>query len=155
MIGENFKRKLDNETNECFDDCNLINNKFEYEGRCYNSYPENTIIHNNKYTSCPENKYLKNGKCYCKKEYSFENTETQKCVNFCTIIELQKGICKINYEQNEESNKETEEKVLENAKEELTNDFNTSDIDNGKDIIINQKYSTITISSSENQKKDK
>ena len=165
-----FQKKLDNETNECCDDCYLNLSKFEYEGKCYSTCPDNTINYNHKCydkeeeeichiysncTSCPENKYLKKGKCYCKEEYSFENTETQNCVNFCTINDLQKGLCKINYEQNEESSKETEEKALENVKEELTNDFNTTDIDNGKDIIINQKYSTITISSSENQKKDK
>ena len=165
-----FQKKLDNETNECCDDCYLNLSKFEYEGKCYSTCPDNTINYNHKCydkeeeeichiysncTSCPENKYLKKGKCYCKEEYPFEIAETQICVSYCTIIERQEGLCKINYEQNEESNKEIEEKALENVKEELTNDFNTSDIDNGKDVIINQKYSTITISSSENQKKDK
>ena len=42
-----------------------------------------------------------------------------------------------------------------NIKEQLTKDFNTSDVDYGKDIVIKQQYSTITITTTENQKKEK
>ena len=82
--------------------------------------------------------------------------DTQECVNNCTITERQKGLCKINYEsKEEENNKEAEEKAVENVKEELTKGFNTSEIDKGEDVVINQKGSTVTISTSDNQKNDK
>ena len=81
--------------------------------------------------------------------------ETQECVNNCTIRERQKGICKINFESKEEHSKEAEEKAVENVKEELTKGFDTSDIDKGEDVVINQKGSTVTISTSDNQKNDK
>ena len=94
----------------------------------------------------------------CDKDYPFEIIETQECVDKCTISERQKGTCKINYEPKEEQSKESkeaEEKAVENVKEELTKGFDTSDIDKGEDVVINQKGSTITISTSDNQKNDK
>ena len=96
----------------------------------------------------------------CPREYPFEIVETQDCVNNCTITQRNKGICKINYqpdenEENSEVNKEIEEQAVENVKEELTKDFNTSDIDKGENIVIQQKDSTITISTTKNQKNEK
>ena len=65
-------------------------------------------------------------------------------------------MCKINYiSEDENINKEVEEKAIENVKEELTNGFNTSNIDSGKNVVIGQKHSTIAITSTENQKKEK
>ena len=43
---------------------------------------------------------------------------------------------------------------IENIKEQLTKGFDTSNIDKGKNFIIKQKESTITITTNENQKKD-
>ena len=86
-------------------------------------------------------------------EFPFEIIETQNCVNYCTINERVEGKCKINFVSKDEINKEIEENVFENIKKELTNNFNTSDIDKGKDIIMEQKHSTITITTTENLKK--
>ena len=49
--------------------------------------------------------------------------------------------------------KEIEENVFENIKKELTNNFSTSNIDKGKNIVIEQKHSIITITTTENLKK--
>ena len=48
-----------------------------------------------------------------------------------------------------------EEEMVNNVQKDLTSGFNTSNIDNGKDIVIEQENSNskVTISSSENQKK--
>ena len=89
------------------------------------------------------------------KRISFEIIETQNCVSSCTINQKEKGICKINYISEEENSKEIEEKVVENIKEDLTNGFNTSNIDSGKNVVIAQKDSTITITSTENQRNEK
>ena len=168
----NFQKKIDIDNNHCYADCNLTANKFEYEGKCYGTCPENTINYNYKcYTieeetyhlisksssfpeDCPEERYLKDEKCICKHDYPFEIIETRECVNYCTISERLSQKCVINYESTEKESIEFEEKAIENVKEELTNGYNTAEIDDGKDVIINQEYSTITISTTENQKND-
>ena len=50
---------------------------------------------------------------------------------------------------------EIEDIEIENIKQELTNGFDTSNIDEGKNIVIEQKDSTITVTSTENQKNEK
>ena len=90
----------------------------------------------------------------CTKEYPFKMVKTHTCVNNCTIVERQKGLCIINYElKDNEDNKEIEEKAIQDVKEEMKN-LNISEVDKG-DIIIKQKSSTITISTSDNQKNGK
>ena len=91
----------------------------------------------------------------CSKENPFEMVENNTCVNNCTIMERLNGLCIINYESKDnEENKEIEEKAINNIKREMKN-LNTSYIDNGEDIMIKQKYSTITISSTKNQRNQK
>ena len=91
----------------------------------------------------------------CSKENPFEMVENTTCVNNCTIMERLNGLCIINYESKDnEENKEIEEKAINNIKREMKN-LNTSYIDNGEDIMIKQKYSTITISSTKNQRNQK
>ena len=71
----------------------------------------------------------------CTKEYPFKMVKTHTCVNNCTIVERQKGLCIINYElKDNEDNKEIEEKVIQDVKEEMKN-LNISEVDKG-DIII-------------------
>ena len=82
------------------------------------------------------------------KEYPFEIIETQNCVNNCSIAERQKGLCRINFQPKEEESKEAEEQALENIKEELTKGFDASEVDKGENVVIKQKDSTITISTS-------
>ena len=139
--------------NQCVDNCTKYPGyQFEFNQTCYEKCPnyisqESKINHFYCELKCP-------------KEYPYEIIKTQECVNQCTISERQKGLCKINYQPeennaNNEANKEIEEKVVENIKEELTKDFDTSDIDKGENIVIKQKDSTITISTTENQKNEK
>ena len=206
-----------NEEGKCLIDCSSTNNRYEYNGKCYDTCPDNTTLYNNicysndelcdsncktcyyeenipissNCSSCYENKYLKNGKCVddcksdsdyqyefkhtcyqecpynisvksetkdfyceakCSKENPFEIIETQTCVSICSITQSESGICKINYISEDENNKEVEEKAVEYVKEELTNGYNTSNIDSGKNVVIEQKDSTITITTTENQK---
>ena len=134
----------------CIDDCSKDkDNPFQFRHTCYNECPKNIS----------EKSLIKEFYCEarCPKDFPFEMIETQYCVNNCSISERQKGLCKINNEPKEnEPDKEAEEKAVENVKEELTSsNFNTSEVDKGESIVIKQKDSTITISSSENQKKEK
>ena len=144
---KNFS-KLIPEKRICIDECYKDPlYRFEFRHTCYEECPLNIS----------EKSEIKNFYCKakCSKEYPFEIIETQFCVNNCSINERQNNLCKINYISNDDKEKEAEDKAVENIKEELTKDFNTSDIDQGDNIVIKQKDSTITISSTENQKSEK
>ena len=140
--------KLIPERSLCVEDCSEDTiYKYEFRNTCYKECPYNISKKSEE----------KNYKCevQCPKEFPFEIIETQYCVGDCTIAERQKGLCKINYESKDEEDKEAEEKAVDNVKEELTKDFDTSNVDNGENVVIQQKDSTITISTTENQKNEK
>ena len=107
--------------------------KDEYKEKCYNVCLENAALH---YISEFEMK-IYHCEPRCPKEYPFEKNDTHSCVKNCSIIEREMEICKINFISDDENNKEVEEKEVEHIKEELSNGFNTSDIDGGKNLIIN------------------
>ena len=62
---------------------------------------------------------------------------------------------KINKTIEYDEERKEEERLFETIIEELTGDFDTEELDKGENIIINMKYSNITITTSENQKNDK
>ena len=133
--------------NKCIDDCQKDSDyKYEFNHTCYRECPYISVQSETKDFYC---------EVKCPFENPYELIETQNCVNNCTIKERGSGLCKINFISNEEkNNKEIEEKVVESIKEELTNSFDTSDVDGGKDIVIEQKDSTVTITTTENQKNE-
>ena len=132
--------------NQCIDNCSKDEiYQYEFRKTCYQECPQ--IISK---TSEIKDFYCE---AICPQEYPFEIIETQECVDSCSIIQRAKSLCIINFlSENNENNQEVEEKSVENIKEELTNNFDTSDIYNGDNIIIEQKDSTVTISTTENQK---
>ena len=137
----NFNKLIPNKT-QCIDKCSKDSiYSYEFNHTCYEECPDNTNKTNDFYC-----------KLICSREYPYEIVMTQICVKNCTIAQRGNSACIINYKLEDENNKEVEDKEVENIKEELTSGFNTSDIDNGKNIIINQKDSTVTISTTENQK---
>ena len=135
--------------NQCIDECSKDEYyQYEFRKECYQECPYNIS----------EKSKIKDFYCEatCPKEYPFEIVETQDCVNNCSIIQRARNLCIINFlSEDNENNKEVEEKSVENIKDELINDFDTSDIDKGINIVIEQKESTVTISSAENQKNAK
>ena len=148
----NISKLLIPQKNQCIDDCTK-DSEYQYEFRhtCYKECPE--LI--------SEISKTKNFYCevICTKELPFEIIETQECTNNCTISQREKGFCKNNYqpkesEENKEAEKQVEQKAVENVKEELTQGFDTSNVDQGNNVVINQKGSTITISTTDNQKND-
>ena len=140
--------KLISMKKECIDDCSKdFDYPYEFKNQCYQECPQNISVKSVLRTNYCEIK--------CSLEFPFEIIGTQECVNNCSINEREKGICKINYISQDENNKESEEKAVENIKEQLTKDFNTSDVDYGKDIVIKQQFPNITITTTENQKKEK
>ena len=135
---------------KCIMECNHTIKRYQYEGKCYDACPKIAPF----YIFLEESR-RKFFKCVprCPLEYPFEKIETHNCVDSCNLTEREKEICQINYMPNDTNNKEVEDKELENIKTILTNGFNTSDIGSGKNLIIKQRESTITITNTENQKK--
>ena len=138
-----------NKTGNCIINYNSTIYTDEYKEKCYNVCLDNSALY---YTSEFEMK-IYHCEPRCPKEYPFENIETHTCVKHCSIAEREREICKMNFISDDENNKEVEEKEIENTKEELSNGFNTTDINDGKNLIIKQKDVTITITNTENQKK--
>ena len=93
----------------------------------------------------------------CTKEYPYKNNDNT-CVEKCTINDLVERNCILNYTLIINENTtiiDKEQDKLNNVKEELiNNNFNTSNIDQGEDVIIKNEETgvTISITSSENQK---
>ena len=76
-------------------------------------------------------------------------------VKECSIKELQEGKCILNYINENQTIEDLEQEKLDSIKEQLTGEnFDTSEIDRGNDIVISNEEAgtTISISSSDNQK---
>ena len=85
----------------------------------------------------------------------YELIENQKCVNNCTITQINKKLCKINFiSENKSEKNEAQEKMVEDIQGEITNGIDTSGIDSGEDIIIQEKDVTVTITKNDNQKNE-
>ena len=140
--------KLIPEKNQCINSCSKDKEyKYEFRNTCYRKCPINISV---------KSKTIKYYcEAICNKDYPFEIIETQDCVSSCSIKEIDQGICKLNYKSKGKEGKESENKAIENVKEEMTKDFETSEIDKGKDIKIELENSIITISTSDNQKNSK
>ena len=143
---QNYYKLIPNKS-QCITDCSKDPNyPYEFRNECYEECPK---IISEKSDSKPFYCEVK-----CSKEYPFEMIEPQICVDNCKIIQREMGLCKINYKSKDsEIDKQAEEKAVENVQKEMAY-LDTSEIDKRKKIVIEQKGSTITISSTENQKND-
>ena len=77
--------------------------------------------------------------------------ETQECVSNCSINERKNKLCIINY-KDEEKSSTIKDEAINNIREELISDFDTSDIDEEEDIVIEEEGIKITITNTANQK---
>ena len=141
----NYKYIIE-EKKQCVNDCkNYPDFSFGFQKKCYNACPPNiSKISDKKENYC---------EIICPKELPFELIETQKCVNNCALKQIISNLCVINFKNdNKNEENEAQENKVENVRKEITNGFDTSDIDGGKDIVIQEKDITITISRNDNQK---
>ena len=153
------KKKIINNTNECIDSCeNSTQYIYEYNGKFYENCPNGYLYDNN-------NNKLNKSKC-----------ELDQCLT-CPNAALNKGLCtKCNdnyyskendplnlgeyincYSRPEENQKEEEIEyynyILKNIEQELTSEnFNTTDLDNGKDKVIEKDKLKIAFTTTQNQK---
>ena len=139
--------------NECTDDCSTTSFKYEFKKQCYKKCPQNTSKRKNDDNI---NKYNINYKYFCKpecsKETPFEMVYAQECVENCNIKSILDKLCIKNYYE-----KESEDKnyvtILEDLETTLINgDLNTTDIENGKNKIVEFNDMTITLTTTKNQK---
>ena len=122
----NYYDKIISEKNQCVHDCKQYKDfQYEFKNKCYNKCPEEIS------EVSKEKEYFCELKC--SKDLPYELIETQTCVETCTLTEINNKKCKKNY-----------------IKEEITNGLDTSGIDKGEDIIIQQKDITVTITKSDN-----
>ena len=144
------------DNNKCTEDCKSTSFKYEFKNQCYNKCPEGTIKR--------ENDNNLNDKYFCKpicnKESPFEMLYEQKCVKDCDIKIILDKLCIKNYYEEEVKEKEAENKIydaiLENLETNLANgDLDTSDIEKGKNEVVEFKDMTITLTATKNQKDDK
>ena len=136
--------KLIKDNNECKDDCKKDDiYKYEFQKRCYTKCPENTQLSKQiSYYCIPQ----------CPKEYPFEMVESQQCVKNCSISDRQKKLCITNYISEDKDSAEVQDQAINNIREDLTSGFDTSDIKSGKDVVIEEKGTKLTITSTDNQK---
>ena len=155
--------KLIKEKRECIKNCDLSDNyKYEFHNICYNQCPKNS-------KSSIENIYI--CKEMCDEDKPYEIIETHECVDYCDLNQLLSEKCKLQHiddiiEENNETiikdEKEIKEKeikaqdkLLKNVEEGFTSDkYDTTNLENGKDDIIQDNKLTITLTTSDNQKKN-
>ena len=137
---EKNKSKLIPMSNTCISDCSQDEiYKYEFNNTCYERCPFNTKISKNNKFFC---------EIICPKEKPYEHIETQKCIENCSICDMFKNICKINYK---EENKTIKEDLGKKIVEEILNgnlgELLEQVLNNKTDIIINEDFSVHQISS--------
>ena len=129
--------------NKCIHDCEKDDIYiYEYDNKCYKKQKEMTII--------------------CDQDNPFENLKKHKCVKNCDFNEMLQKICILKYVTNETKTNEKKEKeeeikvqdkILETIEEGFTSDnYDTTNLEKGKDEIIETDKMKITLTTTDNQK---
>ena len=137
--------KLISEQRRCIKDCSLDSiYKYEYNNKCYIECPfSNYELINNTYCNM-----------ICFKDKPFENKLLYECVKFCGIKDMIQNFCILKYNTNI-TGEEKEDFILRSVELGIiSSNYNTSDIENGKDDIIETDKMKIFITTSENQNKN-
>ena len=143
LLYEIEKNNYKNCINKCEEDDVY---KYEYKKRCYKICPENTI-------SSKNNKYF--CETICPKDKPYEIIKTQECIENCSFNDFKQKKCILNYKDNnnEKGDINSFDIILKNFEKGFTSeDYNTSDIENGKDDIFEHDNFTITLTSTKNQR---
>ena len=135
--------KLIVEKKQCIKNC-VLDKKYiyEYKNNCYKTCPNGTKESLEKNNICLE---------LCTKESPFKLITIDKCVPYCPINDIIIDNCELNYK---EKNENIEDKILFCIKEDLTKGYDLSQVDSGKDVLIDRNSTTYIITSTENQKKE-
>ena len=178
LCPNNFDKLIENKS-ECIDDCRKDKEyKFEFRKKCYNKCPPGSIKRENEtnlYLYSLDYKYF--CKPICSEDTPFEIIYTQQCVKNCDIKYIQDKSCILNFidptkeaenaDYKREGSQETEEQnqkennikahdlMLDNIEVGFTkSDFDTSDIENGQNSVVEFEDMKITLTTTKNQKDD-
>ena len=141
--------KINTENGCLTQNCSIIYYKYEFENKCFEKCPANSMERNN---SKELEEFGLDYKYFCKpictKENPFEIINTQKCVKECNLTMIKNKMCILNYES-----KNNVDSLLKNIEDIFTsNDYNTLEIENGIDDIIEYNDVIVTLTTTENQK---
>ena len=146
---------------QCVHNCTkYINNQYEFRKECFKECPSGSmILVNQSYINQFQN-FDKNYYCevICNEEKPFEKISEQECTNNCSLKDISSKICIIKFENPEkkENNIKVQDAFLDNIENGLTSDdYNTSILDKGEDELIQIEKITITLTTTDNQKKMK
>ena len=145
--------KLILEKKKCVKNCSEDEKyKYEFRKQCFEKCPANTEPSKIKEFYC---------EIICNEDKPFERIKLQECVENCDINEMQLNLCVTKYISNEtNSENKIKDKIIdkkfESIENSLTSDnYNTSNLDNGKTEVIKDEKFTITLTTTENQKSTK
>ena len=141
--------KINTENGCLTQNCSIINYKYEFENKCFEECPANSMERNN---SKELEEFGLDYKYFCKpkctEENPFEIINTQKCVKNCNLTMIKNKMCILNYES-----KNNVDSLLKNIEDIFTsNDYNTLEIENGIDDIIKYNDVIVTLTTTANQK---
>ena len=142
---DNYKYIIE-EKHQCVYNCKQYPGfPYEFQKKCYNSCPENiSEISEEKEYYC---------EIKCPKDLPYEIIKIQQCVSNCTFHQISNKLCKLNFKSNNNSEEnEAQEKMIEAIRNEIINALDSSGIDEGEDMVIQEKDITITITNNNNQK---
>lgn len=143
---QEYNKLIKNEK-ECINNCtNDDKYQFEYLNECYIKCPNGTKI-------SKKNKYL----CQidCSEELPYEDTKTNQCVKSCSTIDLLNNLCILNNE-----NVNFKDTIVTNFQNDILSgnmDSTIKDLIEGdkKDVLIQKKTITYTLTTTENQNNNK
>ena len=140
--------KLISNKSKCIDDCSNDDfYQYEFRKHCINECPSNTQKSETKNNFCD---------IICTKEKPFEIIEKQECVESknCTLKDRNLELCITKYKNEKEDmiiQNEVQKEIQEEMKE---GNINTTDIDNGNDITVQEDKVIYGFSTTDNQRKN-
>ena len=116
-----------------------LNKTYEFNNTCYNECPNGTKSNELNPFYC---------EIICSKENPYENIKTKECISNCTVNEIYKDICKINYE---DKNFKLSTKIIDEIMNGQLDELIEEIIHNKTEIIIKEDYAIHQITSISNQ----
>ena len=142
--------------NESYDNCSEYNNDYNY------SYTSISTEYKNMDINClflfyfdkDSSDYFCTENNSCPIEYPFEIISTKQCIDNCQIDLILKEKCKLNIEEDKgEENYTAQDIILTNVEFSFTSEeYNTSNLDNGQEEIIKDEIMQITLTTTEIQR---
>ena len=127
------------------------NYKFAFKHSCIEECPVNSKQIEKSNSSLSVEKYF--CRPICNEEFPFELINQQECVMNCDIYSIINELCILNYDKTEKS--KIYDTLLKNVEDYfISNDYNTSEIENGNNDIFTYNEMTVTLTSINNQKND-